>query len=66
MRHVFIDHIDKLAREWWYTNPRGDIFPFTEPDRWESIPEASKWTIYGLYLDHLRGVGLSQSPNQKQ
>jgi len=54
-----MEYIDKVSKEWWGTLPKEDAYPFHNV-HWNLMEESVKWTIYGLYLDHLRRVGFSQ------
>lgn len=61
MKNMFMEYIDKAAREWWETLPKQDTHPFHATQiSWSLIPEPSKWGIYGMYIDDLRGIGLSE------
>ena len=58
-KEIFMEYIDKVSKEWWEALPKEDAYPFHNV-HWNLMEESVKWTIYGLYLDHLRRVGFSQ------
>jgi len=57
---IFKEYIDKAAREWWKTISKREAYPYHSTQTpWQLIPESAKWTIYGLYVDKLRNIGIN-------
>ena len=53
---LFMEYIEREARKWWESLSEQDRYPYHKTP-WGFL---DKWTIYGLYMDHLRGVGFSK------
>lgn len=57
----FLAYVDRHARDWWKGLPDSEKSPFSKIP-WCSLGDKVRATIYGLWLDHIRGMGLSKKP----